>query len=945
MDRTALLHRNKGRARYHALWTYVAAAVAIAVAYYGPLYGLGTSLPSRIDAFEAWFRAHGGLATHVRLAPFEGMGLGLQATATIHANDQVLFVPSDIIIGRDVALNALPKAMRKKVTALSSDNDVLATFLVYEKLKGPKSKWAPYLAVLPTEIALPMEAPDAALLELQDPGLVQTIRARQAALRASFATLESTLARFFAPFGTLPTLELHTWAHAVLSSRALTISGRRLLVPFADMFNGKPHEVARAARGGAHFLDFHRLEKDGMYILADRAVGPLDQLFEDYGDSPNHIYFVHHGFLMDANPFDCVHVLLPLSALPPSLQAPFRRLLYSDEIVDDMLQACFTPTATTTSAVASAYLQLVVLSENEATRCVTQLASCANVHVDVPTLLGRDTKYAEWLLAHIHKQVAASPTQLQDDLALLSDGSAPYPHFVAYRARQKQLLLRLQAHLTQLPPVAHVPAPKKSLQIPIATTAVAARLARFHEWVTSFDVPSLKIRVQYSGPLLGFGAFATDDIGLDEIYVAIPPLMLMDVASAMRCTVLGPVFRSLYSSTGSRDPMHELLLHVMHERYVLGDASAWFPYLDLLPALNEVPATPLFYTEAELALLEGTDLGGLVLAYRDQVTKSYDAIRRVFPRDVFSLAAYTHTRFLLDTRSIWWGGERHLVPILDMVNCLGEGPVHSTVLESGVSAVAPTEAFASTRAKTAFAAGAQVFENYGQPNWIYLLYHGFVLEKNPSDCLHVILNFASLTTVDANVQKRMASRLQTLGVASPAAEFCLQLTDEIPKSLLTVAAMYTTSSVARGVSLEAQWQALHDVLSQKRSVLAAKLQVPEADYGRRGNGRRNEATIRRYLESQLHLLDRRLDELTMKLSEPLMVVEQRSWLRLSIFPDMFWGLLSIIQLFFSTFFGGAPDTKYSSSRRGGGGGGGGPGGPRRPIGRLQPSTCVPAGGG
>ncbi|KDO32529.1 hypothetical protein SPRG_19457 [Saprolegnia parasitica CBS 223.65] len=74
------------------------------------------------------------------------------------------------------------------------------------------------------------------------------------------------------------------------------------------------------------------------------------------------------------------------------------------------------------------------------------------------------------------------------------------------------------------------------------------------------------------------------------------------------------------------------------------------------------------------------------------------------------------------------------------------------------------------------------------------------------------------------------------------------------------------------------------------------------------------------------------------------VVEQRSWLRLSIFPDMFWGLLSIIQLFFSTFFGGVPDGKYSSSRRGGGGGGG-PGGPRRPIGRLQPSTCMPAGGG
>lgn len=35
--------------------------------------------------------------------------------------------------------------------------------------------------------------------------------------------------------------------------------------------------------------------------------------------------------------------------------------------------------------------------------------------------------------------------------------------------------------------------------------------------------------------------------------------------------------------------------------------------------------------------------------------------------------------------------------------------------------------------------GTQVFEQYGQPNHIYFLYHGFVLNNNSFDCVHVDL--------------------------------------------------------------------------------------------------------------------------------------------------------------------------------------------------------------
>lgn len=39
------------------------------------------------------------------------------------------------------------------------------------------------------------------------------------------------------------------WAHSLVSSRALTLHGRKYLVPFADMFNYSPHKVCWPALG------------------------------------------------------------------------------------------------------------------------------------------------------------------------------------------------------------------------------------------------------------------------------------------------------------------------------------------------------------------------------------------------------------------------------------------------------------------------------------------------------------------------------------------------------------------------------------------------------------------------------------------------------------------------------------------------------------------------
>ena len=55
--------------------------------------------------------------------------------------------------------------------------------------------------------------------------------------------------------------------------------------------------------------------------------------------------------------------------------------------------------------------------------------------------------------------------------------------------------------------------------------------------------------------------------------------------------------------------------------------------------------------------------------------------------------------------------------------------------------------------------GEQLFENYGQPNHIYYLYHGFMLSSNTHDCVYtnLHLNQSELESIDWKIAKPIAT--------------------------------------------------------------------------------------------------------------------------------------------------------------------------------------------
>jgi len=117
--------------------------------------------------------------------------------------------------------------------------------------------------------------------------------------------------------------------------------------------------------------------------------------------------------------------------------------------------------------------------------------------------------------------------------------------------------------------------------------------------------------------------------------------------------------------------------------------------------------------------------------------------------------------------------------MLDFVNC-AEGPnpskVHSTILDASGS-------FAETKSSWSFDLNEQVFENYGQANYIYFMYHGFSLPlgKNTHDCVQqeLIITKDEGKSINWENAREITARLGMRDKAS----LVVCLADPIPESL------------------------------------------------------------------------------------------------------------------------------------------------------------------
>ena len=265
-------------------------------------------------AFLTWFKDMGGRATGVTVGISQEMGRGVFATEKLKQDDPVLSVPLSMCMCRDTALHDKSKRVRKAYKALRDDEDLVALFILREISKGSKSTFEPYLNVLPKRVPLTSFFSEKELKALQDKRRVSDAKRRVRQLKNRYKKLSRHIKDLFKDIPEKRRRNKYSdyaWAIAVVGSRALSMSGTKYLVPFADMFNYAPHHEEREANNGAEFLRYHKVQGGNFNVFSDRSCGPGKQLVEDYGDNTNALYINHHGFVVEENPFDCVELDMP----------------------------------------------------------------------------------------------------------------------------------------------------------------------------------------------------------------------------------------------------------------------------------------------------------------------------------------------------------------------------------------------------------------------------------------------------------------------------------------------------------------------------------------------------------------------------------------------------------------------------------------------------------
>jgi histone-lysine N-methyltransferase SETD3 len=358
-----------------------------------------------------------------------------------------------------------------------------------------------------------------------------------------------------------------------------------------------------------------------------------------------------------------------------------------------------------------------------------------------------------------------------------------------------------------------------------------ATAARFNAWIEQQNWPVNYLTV-VPVPGMRLGTVASRDVAAEELYISVPQQAVMNRESANQCTTLGPIIAKITDKYPRGDAFHELLFHLVVEKHLKAGDSKWAPYLAVIPGHGDQESPP-FYTDEEMDALGGSAVRGAVVEYKAKIARSYAqvtkaVVEKFFPegevKEAMGFKNYKWAHAILDSRAIWWAGQRHLVPLLDMINCM-EGPdpdrVHGTDLDAA-------KVNANTLSPWDFAKGEQVFENYGQPNHIYLMYHGFVLADNTHDCslLEVVLGGGDPRTGEGAVvdlTKEELRQLQNMRVMPDSHQFCVKGTTSrratVPAELLEYVRIKGAATARKdgggGGSYDQARQALAALLQEK----------------------------------------------------------------------------------------------------------------------------------
>lgn len=278
----------------------------------------------KLAQFEDWIRTTGAwVHSNVTLSTFP-QGNGLKAASDLRENTKILTIPVDLQISRDSMIDSLRVRVKNspvntdtfwEIISGLEDTEIISVGLVIEECFGGKSKFYPFLAILPPQTPQLLFTWNQKELEyLQDNQL--TGIAKDTARRLEYVwteILRSNVLQNIVTNRSCLSLQSFRRYYAITLSHAMRLPDNiPRIVPMAEQINHAP-----SSQFDSTFSTFHvRNEKDGsISVYTDRSVKAGEQIFEEYDRLDNSLHLLQFGFVSQDNPYHCV-VLRLVSPTP-----------------------------------------------------------------------------------------------------------------------------------------------------------------------------------------------------------------------------------------------------------------------------------------------------------------------------------------------------------------------------------------------------------------------------------------------------------------------------------------------------------------------------------------------------------------------------------------------------------------------------------------------------
>lgn len=222
------------------------------------------------------------------------------------------------------------------------------------------------------------------------------------------------------------------------------------------------------------------------------------------------------------------------------------------------------------------------------------------------------------------------------------------------------------------------------------------------------------------------GVHASCAIPADEIIMQIPLSCIITDKTGM-ATETGRLIQAHRSRFIV--PHHLLVIAFMMEEHEKGPVSEYWPYLAVLPV--DTSNFPVYWSEEELAWLQGSSLLAEVGERRANFRADYDAMCRVVPGfERFEYPLFQTFRTMVASRNftIYVDGAKRtaMVPHADMLN-------HYRPRETSWTFSQSLNSFTMT-SLSPLVVGQQVMDSYGKKcNSRFLLHYGFAIEENTEE--------------------------------------------------------------------------------------------------------------------------------------------------------------------------------------------------------------------